>query len=56
MSKFFIFFLKPTISQEMGPIPIEKNSVKNNTHVSGIQSSDGPNPGYDGGSDSSIQL
>lgn len=42
-----------TISQEIGPIPIAKNKVKNSTQVNGIQSNDGPNPGYDGGSDSS---
>ena len=35
---------------------MEKNKVKNNTQVSGIQSNDGPNPACDGGSDSSIQL
>ena len=45
-----------TISQEIGPMPMEKNSVKKRTQVNGIQSNEGPKPGCEGGSDSSIQL
>jgi hypothetical protein len=33
------------MSQEMGPIPIEKKSVKKRTQVRGIQSRLGPKPG-----------
>lgn len=35
----------PTINHEIGPMPIEKNKVKNKTHVRGIQSREGPKPG-----------